>query len=271
MERPDTQMSFNIDKWFNKTKRIEQLEKYVSMTRSARFGFTAYNESEKAGRVNRHFDTIATRYDLMNTLLSGGIHYAWKRKTVSLLNIKTGDRILDVCAGTGDISRLSALTASKEGVNIAYDINWRMIRQGKKKNLENVAFVQGDAECLAFPDETFDAVSIGFGIRNITHLETGFKEIFRVLKKGGTMCCLEFSRPDNRLFRFLYDVYSFWIMPFAGQVITGSREAYTAFPESIRAFPLPDELAGILKTIGFNDIKITKLTNGICVIHTARK
>ena len=152
-----------------------------------------------------------------------------------------------------------------------YDINWRMIEQGKNKALKGVDFIQGDAECLSFPDETFDAVSIGFGIRNVTHLETGFKEIFRVLKKGGSMCCLEFSKPDNTFFRTLYDFYSFKVMPFIGGLFTGSKEAYTVFPESIRAFPLPEELSRVLTGIGFKDIKIKKLTNGIAVIHLGKK
>ena len=264
-------MKLNINKWYTKKKRLEQLEKHVSKTHSAKFGFTVYDESEKIHRVNRHFNTIATRYDLMNTLLSCGIHYAWKRKAVQLLNISSNDKVLDVCAGTGDMARLSALKAGQSSLTIAYDINRKMIEQGRQKSLKGVTFVQGDAEHLTFPDEAFDAVSIGFGIRNITHLETGFREIYRVLKTGGTMCCLEVSRPDNPLFRWLYDFYSFWIMPFAGEILTGSRKAYTAFPESIRAFPLPGELSLILEQTGFKKIKITKLTNGIAVIHSARK
>lgn len=264
-------MTLSINKWYSRKKRLEQLEEHVTGTRTARFGFTSLAESDKVQRVNRHFDTIATRYDLMNTILSAGIHYAWKRRTVKLLKIKPGGKVLDVCGGTGDIASLSAAMTGEKGICLAYDINRKMIEQGKKKSMKGVLFVQGDAECISFPDQSFDAVSIGFGIRNVTHLETGFKEIFRVLKKGGTLCCLEFSRPDNTFFRYLYDFYSFRIMPVLGGLITGSREAYTAFPESIRAFPLPGELSLILKNIGFKDIQIKKLTNGIAVIHSARK
>ena len=267
----DKKMIFNTDKWYTREKRLEQLEEHVSATRTSTFGFTAYAESDKVHRVNRHFDTIATRYDLMNTILSGGIHYAWKRRAVETLMIKPEEKILDVCGGTGDMASLSASRTGKKGMSVVYDINRKMIEQGRRKFIEGVTFVQGNAECISFPDASFDAVSIGFGIRNVTHLETGFKEIFRVLKKGGTMCCLEFSKPDNPLFRTLYDFYSFRIMPLIGGLITGSTEAYTAFPESIRAFPLPDELRLILKDIGFKDIKIKRLTNGIAVIHSARK
>ena len=267
----DKRMILDIDKWYNRKKRFEQFENHVSKTRTARFGFTTYAESEKRHRVNRHFNSIATQYDFMNTILSGGIHYLWKRRAVDTLMIKPDQKVLDVCGGTGDIARLSASRTGKNGMSIVYDMNRKMIEQGKKKSIKGVTFVQGDAESISFPDGSFDAVSIGFGIRNVTHLETGFKEIFRVLKKGGTMCCLEFSKPDNPFFRYLYDLYSFKIMPLIGGLITGSTEAYTAFPESIRAFPLPGELSLILQNIGFKDIKITKLTNGIAVIHSARK
>lgn len=264
-------MILNMNKWYNRKKRLEQLEKHVSVTRTARFGFNFCAESDKIHRVNRHFDTIATRYDLMNTILSAGIHYAWKRKAIETLMIKPKHRVLDVCGGTGDMAGLSASITGEKGLSVVYDINRKMIRQGEKKSLKGVTFVQGDAECLSFPDDSFDSISIGFGIRNVTHLETGFKEIFRVLKKGGAMCCLEFSKPDNTIFRYLYDLYSFKVMPLIGGLITGSKEAYTAFPESIRAFPLPEELSLILQKIGFKEIKIKKLTNGIAVIHSGRK
>lgn len=264
-------MISSINKWYTREKRLEQLENHVSATQTAKFGFTTYAESDKAQRVNQHFDTIASRYDMMNTILSGGIHYAWKRKAIDTLMIKPADKILDVCGGTGDMARMSATLTGEKGVSIVYDMNRKMIEHGKNKALKGVTFVQGDAECISFPDSSFDAVSIGFGIRNVTHLETGFKEIFRVLKKGGIMCCLEFSKPDNSFFRALYDFHSFRIMPLLGGIITGSKEAYTAFPESIRAFPLPNELSMILKNIGFKNIKIKKLTNGIAVIHSGHK
>ena len=268
---PDKKMIFNINKWYPREKRLEQLEKHISATQTAKFGFASYAESEKIHRVNRHFNTIATRYDLMNTILSAGIHYAWKRRAIEALKIKPGEKVLDVCGGTGDMACLSAFNTRENGLSIVYDLNLKMIQQGKQKSMKGVTFVQGNAECISFPDNSFDAVSIGFGIRNVTHLETGFREIFRVLKEGGAMCCLEFSKPDNVFFRYLYDVYSFRIMPVIGGLITGSKEAYTAFPESIRAFPLPEELGLILKNIGFKDIKIKKLTNGIAVIHSASK
>jgi len=144
----------------------------------------------------------------------------------------------------------------------------------KKSNAhirKRIAYVQGNAERIAFADASFDAVMVGFGIRNVTHMEQGFREMYRVLKPGGKMMCLEFSKPANTVFRWLYDFYSFYIMPFLGQIIAGSRQAYTHLPESIRMFPLPDELADILRTIGYQDVIYRRLTNGIAVIHLAYK
>ena len=259
------------NQWFKKEKRIQQLENYVKKNQSARFGYTSYHESDKLERVKKHFNTIAMRYDIMNTILSFGIHHFWKRKSINSLQISSGDTVLDVCGGTGDMALLADRKTGSSGLSIVYDINRKMIEHGLKKEFNNVIFVQGNAENLSFPDESMDKASIGFGIRNLTHLDTGFKELFRVLKKGGKMCCLEFSKPDNRYFRYLYDFYSFQIMPILGQLFTGSKEAYTVFPESIRTFPLPEELSTILENIGFTDIQVKKLSNGIAVLHICTK
>lgn len=264
-------MSEKKNPWFKKEKRIQQLENYVKRSQSARFGYASYHESDKLERVNKHFNTVATRYDIMNTILSFGIHHLWKRKSVDSLQISPGDTVLDACGGTGDMASLAARRTGSSGLSIVYDINRKMIEHGQKKEFNNVLFVQGNAENLSFPDESIDKASIGFGIRNLTHLDTGFKELFRVLKKGGKMCCLEFSKPDNRYFRYLYDFYSFQIMPILGQLFTGSKEAYTVFPESIRTFPLPEELNTILANIGFTDIQFKKLSNGIAVLHICTK
>ena len=259
------------EKWVDREKRIRQMENHVRASGTATFGFTVYPESEKINRVNRHFDSIATRYDLMNTLLSGGIHYLWKRIAVNALEIRPGAKVLDVCGGTGDMARMAGSKSQSGGLSVVYDMNRSMIDQGKKKKSSAVTFVQGDAENISFCDNTFDGVSIAFGIRNVTHMETAFREMYRVLKKGGTMCCLEFSKPVNPVFRSFYDWYSFTVMPFLGQCITGSRQAYTAFPESIRAFPMPEELTGILRQAGFRKVRSGRLTNGIAVIHTGKK
>jgi demethylmenaquinone methyltransferase/2-methoxy-6-polyprenyl-1,4-benzoquinol methylase len=260
--------------WFNVKQRKGTAD--PSRIPVTRFGYQAVSFNEKARRVYRHFESVAHKYDFMNTLLSFGIHHQWKRLAVRMLGLKKGDRVIDVCAGTGDLALISAKHVSSGGLIILYDINRPMMNAGRKKvNLvgavTRMPFVQGDAECMAFPDDTFDAAMVGFGIRNLTQPKTGFTEIYRILKPGGKMMCLEFSKPTSRVFRGLYDFYSFQVMPFLGQLFAGSRKAYTHLPESIRTWPLPDELSEMLTAIGFTDISYQRLTNGIAVIHRATK
>jgi demethylmenaquinone methyltransferase/2-methoxy-6-polyprenyl-1,4-benzoquinol methylase len=190
--------------------------------------------------------------------------------------LKPGDKVLDVCGGTGDLAILASRRVGETGEVILYDINRDMILAGKTQDnhvavRKRIRYIQGDIEAMSFPDNSVDAVMVGFGIRNVTHMEKGFTELHRVLKPGGRLMCLEFSKPVCPVFRWIYDVYSFFIMPWLGQLIAGSRSAYIHLPETIRLFPLPDELAEMLETIGFTDISFTRLTNGIAVIHTGVK
>jgi demethylmenaquinone methyltransferase/2-methoxy-6-polyprenyl-1,4-benzoquinol methylase len=240
------------------------------------FGYEKIPSAKKGARVIRHFETVSRRYDIMNTILSFGIHHLWKRTAIKMLAIKPGDRIIDVCGGTGDLATLAAAGAGPNGRVFLYDINRAMMEAGRRKvaaspHGSNIVLVQGDAERIAFPDGSFDGAMVGFGIRNLTRPEKGFEELHRVLKKGGKMMCLEFSKPTAPLFRRLYDLYSFHVMPWLGQVIAGSRQAYTHLPESIRTFPLPPEIIRTLNRIGFSDIHFRKLTNGIAVIYVAMK
>jgi len=240
------------------------------------FGYQKVPRKEKVRRTCLHFETVARRYDFMNTLLSFGIHYLWKRTAVQMIQIKPGDRVLDVCGGTGDLSILAQRAVGPVGRVVLYDINRAMIQAGKTKPAHasirsRIRYVQGNAEAISFSDNYFDAVMVGFGIRNVTQMERGFMEMHRVLKPGGKLMCLEFSKPTAPLFRFLYDFYSFEIMPFLGELLAGSRKAYTLLPESIRSFPLPDELAGILKNIGLKRVAYRRLTNGIAVVHLGQK
>jgi demethylmenaquinone methyltransferase/2-methoxy-6-polyprenyl-1,4-benzoquinol methylase len=242
----------------------------------AHFGFQEIPAQEKVKWVRDHFDTIARKYDVMNTLLSFGIHYLWKRKAIRLLGLKPGDRVIDVCGGTGDLSILAVKKVNPAGRVVLYDINRKMMATGKEKATNRAArkkilHVQGDAEKIAFGAQAFDAALVGFGIRNLTHPEEGFREMYRVLKPGGRFMCLEFSKPTAPLFRRLYDFYSFRIMPFLGLLFVGSRRAYTYLPESIRMFPTPQRLSAILEEIGFSEVTYRKLTNGIAVIHLGFK
>ena len=243
---------------------------------TANFGYQKVPTQEKGKLVQKHFDSIARKYDFMNTLLSFGLHYLWKRNAVKMMGLKQGSKVLDVCGGTSDLAILAARYVGSEGKVIVYDFNRAMMEAGKGKVHKallaaRIRYVQGDAEQISFPEGSFDAAMVGFGIRNLTHTEKGFAEMYRVLKPGGTLMCLEFSRPANPLFRLLYDTYSFYIMPFIGQLLTGSRTAYTYLPESIRLFPQPDELSAILRNIGFSTVTWRRLTNGIAVVHVGVK
>lgn len=240
------------------------------------FGFRKVPAEEKVRWVRNHFDTVAQKYDLMNTLLSFGIHYLWKRTAVNLLRLQPGDSLLDVCGGTGDLSVLALKRMKKSGKVVLFDINRKMMERGRRKSThaglrEKIDYVQGDAECLSFRSGQFDAAMVGFGIRNLTHMEEGFKEMYRVLKPGGRFLCLEFSSPTSPLFRRLYDFYSFHIMPLLGLLLAGSRQAYTYLPESIRLFPAPQDLARLLEEIGFSQVHYRPLTNGIAVVHWGLK
>ena len=193
-----------------------------------------------------------------------------------MLGLNPGQRVLDVCGGTGDLALRAAERVGAEGQVVVYDINWAMLTTGRpkaapKKLNDRMSWVQGDAEAISFPDNHFDAAMVGFGIRNVTHLEQAFREMVRVLKPGGKLLCLEFSRPTNPVFRQLYDIYSFSVMPALGQLLAGSAQSYACLPETIRMFPLPEELARRLRDLGCERVDYRYMTNGIAVAHLGIK
>jgi demethylmenaquinone methyltransferase/2-methoxy-6-polyprenyl-1,4-benzoquinol methylase len=248
----------------------------LSQSHTAYFGYRRVTEAEKEKLVYRHFDTVARKYDVVNTLLSFGLHHLWKRTAVRLMGLRPGDRVLDVCGGTADLAIRAARAVGPAGRVVVYDINWAMMAAGWPKVANSslalrISYIQGNAERLSCPDASFDAAMVGFGIRNLTHPEVGFQEMFRVLKPGGKMMCLEFSRPTTRWFSRLYDFYSFYVMPAVGKIMVGSWDAYTYLPESIRMFSQPEELSAVLREIGFTQVKFRRLTNGIAVIHLGVK
>lgn len=252
------------------------MEQPAHQEETAHFGYRQVPVVDKVHWVRRHFNTVASRYDFMNSLLSFGAHHLWKRCAIRMMRLQPGDQVLDLCGGTGDLALLAARAIGSEGRVVLCDINWRMMITGRPKIAaspvgDHIRHVQGDAENIAFPDNTFNAAMVGFGIRNLTRMEKGFEEMYRVLKPGGKMMCLEFSQPITPWFRALYDFYSFHIMPWVGRVFGGSRQAYTYLPESIRLFPLQDELVATLERIGYRQVCYRNLTNGIAVVHIGEK
>lgn len=240
------------------------------------FGYRKVEPGEKIKLVQQHFDTVAARYDFSNTVLSLGLDRIWRKKAVKMLGLRPGDRILDLCGGTAELALLAAVAAGESGRVTLYDINRAMMLAGKSKvsdaRLDNrITFVQGDAEQLSLASASFDAVMVGFGIRNLTHIEKGFQDMNRILKKGGKLLCLEFSQPQTGWFRALYDFYSFYIMPWVGKILVGSRDAYSYLPESIRLFPSPDDLSRIIESAGFSHVHFKGLTNGIAMVHLGIK
>lgn len=239
------------------------------------FGFRRVPAGQKPGYVLRHFNAIAGKYDLMNTLLSLGLHHRWKRLAVEALGPSDGERVLDLCGGTADLALLAHGAVGGQGCVILCDINRAMLDQGRIKIgracAEGILTVQGDAEGLPFGPGVFDAAMVGFGIRNLTHMDRGLAEMHRVLAPGGRLVCLEFSLPLTGWFRLLYDFYSFVLMPMAGRLLAGNRGAYLHLPESIRRFPPPGRVAELLGEAGFSEISFGRLTDGIAVIYRGVK
>jgi demethylmenaquinone methyltransferase/2-methoxy-6-polyprenyl-1,4-benzoquinol methylase len=226
---------------------------------------------DKTTRVRSYFDAIAGRYDLMNTLLSGGLHHRWKSRALREAAVNGGMHVLDVCGGTGDLAGLAARRLGANGTITLYDFSLEMMLAGRRRTKRPIHYVCGDARMLAFKDQCFDVVLIGFGLRNLADMNAGLSEFQRVLKPGGRLVCLEFSQPVGPLLRRIYDMYSYRVIPVLGCLITGSREAYTYLPDSIRQFPPPESLQQLFEQTGFRDVSYRLLTGGIAAIHTGYK
>ncbi len=229
---------------------------------------------DKTPRVRSYFDAIAGRYDLMNTLLSGGLHHAWKNRALREAAVNEDMHVLDVCGGTGDLAALTARRLNDKGTVTLYDFSLAMMRAGRSRAdrcQRPVQYICGDARFLALKDQRFDVVLIGFGLRNLEDMNAGLREFQRVLTPGGRLVCLEFSQPVAPLLRRIYDVYSYRVIPVLGRLITGSREAYTYLPDSIRQFPPPARLSQLIEQAGFKDVSYRLLTGGIAAIHTGYK
>jgi demethylmenaquinone methyltransferase/2-methoxy-6-polyprenyl-1,4-benzoquinol methylase len=243
------------------------------------FGFLNISPSEKTAKVRAVFDHVASQYDLMNDLMSAGLHRAWKNQFVDQVSLKPDVKILDVAGGTGDIaSRLWAKLQKKmlQGTIIICDINERMLQEGKDRALNNgllkgIEWVCGNAERLPFPSNSMDVYTIAFGLRNVTYKETALQEAFRVLKPGGQFLCLEFSCLQDGLLAPLYDLYSFKVLPMLGKWVTGNGPAYQYLAESIRRFPNQTTLKGMMEDAGFSMVSYQNLFKGLTAIHQGWK
>jgi demethylmenaquinone methyltransferase/2-methoxy-6-polyprenyl-1,4-benzoquinol methylase len=244
------------------------------------FGFETVAESEKAPRVRRVFESVAGRYDLMNDLMSGGVHRMWKQAFVDWLAPRPGQGLLDVAGGTGDIAFrvIERVGRARVGAIVVCDLTPEMVAQGRDRAIDRgilpggdcpLYWAAGDAEALPVAESSVEAYTIAFGLRNVTHIEGALAEARRVLKPGGRFLCLEFSQVVVPLVDRLYDLYSFKVLPALGEAVTGDRDAYQYLVESIRRFPPQDELAAMMEAAGLERVSYRNLSGGIAAMHSA--
>lgn len=244
--------------------------------KTTHFGYKQVPVEEKAGHVRGVFDSVASRYDLMNDLMSLGIHRLWKRQTIELAGVRRGQRVLDLAAGTGDLSERFAGIVGSQGEVVVTDINAAMLTRGRDRMVNagvagNVQYAQVNAEALPFPANRFDCTTIGFGLRNVTHKQHALEEMFRVLRPGGRALVLEFSHPESLPIRKAYDLYSFSVLPVLGRLIVGDSDSYRYLAESIRMHPDQETLRAMMEQAGFERCDFFNLSGGIVAIHRGYK
>jgi demethylmenaquinone methyltransferase/2-methoxy-6-polyprenyl-1,4-benzoquinol methylase len=244
----------------------------ASSSGSVDFGYEQVPRTEKAQRVRAVFDSVAERYDLMNDLMSGGLHRLWKRFTLSQTGLRAGQRALDVAGGTGDLSAGMATQVGETGLVVLSDINASMLAVGRDRLLDrgilrNLRVVRADAEQLPFRDGTFDCVTIGFGLRNVTDKPAALASMRRVLRPGGRLLVLEFSQPAVAALKPLYDAYSFSVLPWLGRRFAADEASYRYLAESIRRFPDQETLLGLMREAGLEDCRYHNLAGGIVALH----
>lgn len=240
------------------------------------FGFKQVPVGEKADRVREVFDSVAGKYDIMNDLMSMGIHRVWKQYTIDLAAPRPGEKALDLAAGTGDLSIAMSRLVKDQGRVVMSDINAEMLGQGKQRLrnkgiVGNVEFKQIDAQEIPFEDNTFDIVTIAFGLRNVTDKDKALREMHRVLRPGGRLLVLEFSKPTVPGLGPIYDQYSFKLLPFMGRIVANDEESYRYLAESIRMHPDQDTLKGMIEDAGFGRVQYYNMTGGIVALHRGYK
>ena len=244
--------------------------------KTTHFGFEQVDWRDKQRRVGAVFDSVADKYDIMNDVMSLGIHRLWKRFAIELSGVRKGQRVLDLAGGTGDLAARLAHLAGPEGEVVLADINGAMLAHGRARLLDqgiaaNVRFVQANAECLPFPDNHFDCITIAFGLRNVTDKDAALRSMYRVLKPGGRLLVLEFSKPSVPGLAPLYDLYSFKLLPLMGKFIANDAESYKYLAESIRMHPDQATLRDMMLQAGFEDASYHNLSGGIVALHRGYK
>jgi demethylmenaquinone methyltransferase/2-methoxy-6-polyprenyl-1,4-benzoquinol methylase len=236
------------------------------------FGYEQVPAADKAKRVRAVFDSVADKYDLMNDLMSAGVHRLWKRFALSQTGLRPGQRALDVAGGTGDLAAGMACQVGESGLVVLSDINASMLRVGRDRLLDlglmrNVRYALANAECLPFADQSFDCITIGFGLRNVTDKPAALASMRRVLKPGGRLLVLEFSKPVMPGLKPVYDLYSFGVLPWLGRRVAGDEASYRYLAESIRRFPDQPTLASMMHDAGLEDCSFHNLSGGIVALH----
>ena len=241
-------------------------------TDTTHFGYQTVAANEKADKVAGVFDSVADKYDVMNDLMSLGIHRLWKRFAISLSHLRPGERVLDLAGGTGDLTHRMLPLVGPGGLVVLSDINTNMLNEGRKRLLDegafgNVAYAQLDAEQLPFPDHSFDCITIGFGLRNVTDQPRALAAMLRALKPGGRAIILEFSRPLAPGLQPVYDLYSFKVLPWLGQLVVNDADSYRYLAESIRMHPGQETLLQMMQDAGFDRCQCFNLAGGIVAVH----
>ncbi|CAA0095269.1 bifunctional demethylmenaquinone methyltransferase/2-methoxy-6-polyprenyl-1,4-benzoquinol methylase UbiE [Zhongshania aliphaticivorans] len=244
--------------------------------KTTHFGYKTVETQDKVKMVAGVFHSVAAKYDLMNDLMSGGVHRLWKRFTIELSGVRTGNAVLDIAGGTGDLAAKFSRLVGPTGRVVLADINDSMLTVGREKLTNkgivgNIEYVQANAECLPFPDNSFDCITIAFGLRNVTDKDAALRSMNRVLKPGGRLLVLEFSKPVNPIIGKLYDRYSFDILPKMGQLVANDQESYRYLAESIRMHPDQDTLKGMMSDAGFVDVRYHNMTAGVVAVHRGVK
>ncbi|CUS48125.1 MAG: 2-methoxy-6-polyprenyl-1,4-benzoquinol methylase UbiE [Idiomarinaceae bacterium HL-53] len=240
------------------------------------FGYKTVGVGEKAKLVAGVFDSVAAKYDVMNDVMSMGIHRLWKRQTIDSSGVRSGQRVLDLAGGTGDLAAKFSRLVGPQGEVVLADINDSMLSVGREKLqnmgiVGNISYVQADAEKLPFPDDYFDCITIAFGLRNVTHKEDALRSMLRVLKPGGRLLVLEFSKPQEEWLSKAYDMYSFHILPKMGEFIAKDKESYQYLAESIRMHPDQETLKQMMEDAGFAQVTYQNMTGGIVALHRGFK